>query len=75
MADAVDRSLARDKLPALVVDGELAVEGPHFDRDAVLAALRACPEPTGARAFPPPKRGESRRHEPLDVPVPPGVTH
>ena len=77
MADAVDRKVARDKLPALFVDGELAVAGPHFDRDAVLAALRACPEPTGARAFPPPRRDSSkqRKHEPLDVPVPPGVTH
>ena len=77
MADAVDRKVARDKLPALFVDGALAVAGPHFDRDGVLAALRACPEPTGARAFPPPRRDTSkqRKHEPLDVPVPPGVTH
>ena len=57
MADAVDRKVARDKLPALFVDGALAVAGPHFDKDAVLAALRACPEPTGARAFPPAKAG------------------
>ena len=63
MADAVDRKVARDKLPALFVDGALAVAGPHFDKDAVLAALRACPEPTGARAFPPPKRDTSKRRE------------
>jgi len=77
MADAVDRKVSRDKLPALFVDGELAVAGPHFDRDAVLAALRAAEAPTGARAFPPPRRDTSkpRKHEPLDVPVPPGVTH
>ena len=77
MADAVDRSVARDRLPALIVDGELAVEGPHFDRDAVLAALRACPEPTGARAFPPPARRESakRKPEPLDVPPPTHLAH
>ena len=77
MADAVDRKVARDKLPALFVDGALVVAGPHFDKDAVLAALRAGEAPTGARAFPPPRRDTSkqRKHEPLDVPVPPGVTH
>jgi len=52
-------------LPALFVDGVLVVEGLHTSKDAVLAALRACEAPTGARAFPPPAR---KKHEQVPPP-------